>query len=594
MVQKKKYTYSKKKDKKWLFFRRGFWLLNGTTIAEDKKSVKKFVYKQHDSYLFLQPYAKIVDSLHHTRRLHWWLNFFFIRYFNSSIKIKSDLRRLRIRKINKILVWFNNYKYHFMGKRRIKKFLFGFFWRFFFFKNKQKFFKFNFVFRRRGAKPNKVVLNTVFLKKRMKKFLKRRIKILQQSTLFFMRQYILPHTSRNYLYDLKFRFSGLSLHSRITYIKRIFRKKKFTFFKYFMAKIPRTLIKLNFKSKQKNCFIIPQLNVNSKVWKYMFKNWKLKKVYVNKGGKSFWLTNLTSVTLFLKNFSIISSNCRRIYKKINFFFSRRFVLPEKYYLYLILANNFYTKQKIQKLKFKLLSYYTKSLKSRMKFNFSKRRWNNFSKNFRSLPNLDRHTIRYVAEQRSIINTLFFNVHREYRLNKKLAGFKKIRTWYFDSENLKNSTLAQILISAKLFLNKYDAQWCIKNGYLFLNGTVLTNSTHIVRAGSLLQLVYNKFILFGYFRQNKFFKKRHIIVNKARWIKKSFFFKTNKRKNLYLYRRLEGVYLSMNSIPRYLELDFSSLSLFVLNYSSQKIDFKNSFTNYIKYTAARMYNWRFLY
>jgi hypothetical protein len=348
------------------------------------------------------------------------------------------------------------------------------------------------------------------------------------------------------------------------------------------------------KSKQKNCFIIPQLNINSKVWKYMFKNWKLKKIYINKGGKPFWSTNLASVTLFLKNFFITSSRDHRNYKKINFFFSRRFVLPEKYYLYLILANNFYPKQKIQKLKFKLLSYYTKSLKFRMKFNFSKRRWSNFSRNFRSLPNLDRHTIRYIAEQRSIINTLFFNVHREYRLNRKLADFKKIRTWYFNPKNLQNSTLSQILLSSKLFFSKFDALWCINNGYLFLNGSVLTNATHVVKDGSLLQLVYNKFILFGYFRQNKFFKKRHIIANKARWIKKSFFFKTNRNKNLYLYRRLESVYLNTNSIPRYIELDFSSLSLFVLNCSSQKIDFKNLFTNYIKYTSVRMYNWRFLY
>jgi hypothetical protein len=181
MVQKKKYTYNKKKYKKWVFFRRGFWLLNGATLLEDKKSIKKFAYKQRRGYLFLRPYSKIREVLHHTRRLCWWFRFFFIRYFNTLIKTKSSISSLRFWKINKILVWFTKYKYHFIKKHREKKFLFGFFWRFFFFKNKQKFFKFNFVFRRRGAKTRKVIMGVVFLKKKMKKFMKRRAKLLQQN-----------------------------------------------------------------------------------------------------------------------------------------------------------------------------------------------------------------------------------------------------------------------------------------------------------------------------------------------------------------------------------------------------------------------------
>jgi hypothetical protein len=108
-------------------------------------------------------------------------------------------------------------------------------------------------------------MGVVFLKKKMKKFMKRRAKLLQQNPALPICEYSLARNTKNYLYDLKFRFSRANLHSRTAYIKKIFKKKKFVFFKYFIRKIPHILFKLNLKSKQKNCFIIPQLNINSKV-----------------------------------------------------------------------------------------------------------------------------------------------------------------------------------------------------------------------------------------------------------------------------------------------------------------------------------------
>ena len=201
----------------------------------------------------------------------------------------------------------------------------------------------------------------------------------------------------------------------------------------------------------------------------------------------------------------------------------------------------------------------------------------------------------ITNQRLQLTRFFnFKLKRQYRITPWISNLLK---WKIKSTvGFFDLMLLNVLLSSKLVLNTYQAEWFIKHGLVYVNGKRQTKTTLFLKKFDLIQLVYSsKYVNFYFNHFNFLFKARQKFVNK--FSKKLIdhddwdlgFYLNKKTKIPKLFSRIS---IFNQPIPYYLEVDFLTFSASII-YQPFGFNFiLNSNFHFYNYYLARLYNWKF--
>lgn len=196
--------------------------------------------------------------------------------------------------------------------------------------------------------------------------------------------------------------------------------------------------------------------------------------------------------------------------------------------------------------------------------------------------------------RNSFNNLYQWRLRTYRLTKFFLHISKQPGSFFQQYVNLDLSLKVFLLRVHFVYNLLDSEWLISNGYVFINGTVCYNQDYIVNTFDRIQLIINEEIylyhrllisnnITRYCRMWKTLKKYYLTLNKPYKTKP-----TTKRKWL-----IKSLW-TMIDIPKYLEIDYTILTIFILYKPFTNIDVSPIFFLYWKYPIIRLYNWKYYY
>ena len=184
-------------------------------------------------------------------------------------------------------------------------------------------------------------------------------------------------------------------------------------------------------------------------------------------------------------------------------------------------------------------------------------------------------------------------HYEYRLTRYLIRFNyiyKIQNFIFFEMQLLN-----LLDKLKIFPLISQTTNFIKNGFFWINGFQIRNPYYQIFMLDFIQIIisYNffytyKYLLIMYFKKYFFLKK--LVHKKLKYSK--FNFKINHFNNFFK-KIINERNILLRDVPKYVELDFFSLSFFILYNPIFLNDY--NFVNFVslKYPSQRLYNWKYI-
>ena len=180
---------------------------------------------------------------------------------------------------------------------------------------------------------------------------------------------------------------------------------------------------------------------------------------------------------------------------------------------------------------------------------------------------------------------------QYKLTKYFFNFNKIlktKIFYFTELTLKN-----ILIKSKFINNECEVDFFIKNNYIYLNGFKCNNKELQVFVNDFIQLIINiKYYISYKWFINFFLKtKRTFRFNFLKKLKKIYKIKQLRSFTIFNWV-LKNKYL-IKDVHKFLEIDFLTLSIFLL---FEPIFFNNfNVYNFLifKYNISNLYNWKYI-
>ncbi len=181
---------------------------------------------------------------------------------------------------------------------------------------------------------------------------------------------------------------------------------------------------------------------------------------------------------------------------------------------------------------------------------------------------------------------------QYKLTKYLSKFKKyIKYNLFLNMEMR---LSNVLLRSKFVFDMQTSHKFITSGLIYLNGTNCFNPDIQIYAGDLLQLIiHNKYYIFFKWLLNWYIIKKNRI--KVRLKKKLNFNRLDFHKTRSFV--LPGWLLSnrnlINDIPKFLEVDFTTLSVFVLYEPLFWSDINPANHISTKFGILNMYNWKYI-
>ena len=194
----------------------------------------------------------------------------------------------------------------------------------------------------------------------------------------------------------------------------------------------------------------------------------------------------------------------------------------------------------------------------------------------------------IISNRKIVKFIFFKKFtKQKKLTKFIINISKKNNFF--SSRLSNF-LFTILIQCQFFFFINDINFFLKNKFITVNNNIVTNKFFELNLGDSIKLVcFNSY--FDYISKIfKFFKKKISKLKYKRWKNfklrgKSSIFKHWEPDflNKFLFYRI--------CIPKYLEVDFFSLSVVYL-YNEKNIIFKNKiFYIFLSFYMLKTYNWK---
>lgn len=230
-----------------------------------------------------------------------------------------------------------------------------------------------------------------------------------------------------------------------------------------------------------------------------------------------------------------------------------------------------------------------------KFIFTNKKPNFYKKNFfnpdlrDNLYNTSKRFLKVVFSNRQVFKNIFFKKFtKQKKITKMLNYFGKKKNYI---NNNINKYLFLILLRSHFFFFINDVNFFIKNSYVVVNGLVVKNKFFEVKTGDCIQLINSKLYFDYIFKVYKYFKKKVSKIKFKRWKnfqkkkKTGLFFKT------WLPNFLDKFIFYKTDIPKYLEIDFFSLSIIMLYNSKTILENDIFFTKVLNSYMIKMYNWR---
>lgn len=173
-----------------------------------------------------------------------------------------------------------------------------------------------------------------------------------------------------------------------------------------------------------------------------------------------------------------------------------------------------------------------------------------------------------------------------KLTKYFLRFTKFST--FASSTVNEHTIINLVYTSRLLPHKHLAQEFVKNYFLHVNGVCITNPFFQLHKYDILQLIIHiKYYVFYKYLLN-------VLHRDKNFIKKIFYYKNkpisqNKKKFSTLPDKLKSRYNPYNDVPAFLEVDFFTLSVYILYEPTfyRDLSINNHFLN--RYSILRLYN-----
>lgn len=243
-----------------------------------------------------------------------------------------------------------------------------------------------------------------------------------------------------------------------------------------------------------------------------------------------------------------------------------------------IIKTFYKKSKIKKYSsFKNLNLKKKALPSSFHFKNI-----DFKKKFN-----------VVLKNNRIILRKFLKVKfkRQFAFNKYIKNLIKndnLNFLYSFEFNIVN-----ILTRSSFFFNKLDCNWFLKNGYISLNGFVVTNNNIILKPLEIVNVSYSGYYYYFYRKSlNDCLNNLYRINSKIWKINQKRMETYNKKNEKYSSWTYRFMYFK-EDVPKFIEVDYLSMTLVILNYSLKKkyFDFYN--IKFLNLHLSRLYNWKYI-
>ena len=193
---------------------------------------------------------------------------------------------------------------------------------------------------------------------------------------------------------------------------------------------------------------------------------------------------------------------------------------------------------------------------------------------------------------SLQTTLALNFKYQHRITKYLSRFHKFIK--FKTFLIREMTLTNILIKSRIITETSIINFLIKNNLIYINGMLTNNNTQQIFVGDFIQLTLNlKYYIIFKWLFNLSIKK----INRLKKLSKkkySRFSSLNDKKKSY--NLPKWILFSKNSyddVPKFLEIDYFTLSIFVIYepFLWSDLNVYNIIDN--KFSIINIYNWKYI-
>jgi len=218
-----------------------------------------------------------------------------------------------------------------------------------------------------------------------------------------------------------------------------------------------------------------------------------------------------------------------------------------------------------------------------------------SKRARNQPkdfNIKSRFIRVFYENRNILRQIY-NKKRftQRRFNRFFSSFSKKD--YVTMLNHLEFSIKNILIRSKFFFLESQINEAIHMGLIFLNGHGVNKITKMLKVGDVLQIIISKFFFLNYrtiFSEITKFKK--YLYYKI-WIMTRNLNNIFKQKPTYVTSKVSVLINYYFDVPRFLEVEYSTLSIVVINKPLFFKDYMYINRFFVNGYLMRLYTWKYI-
>jgi len=304
-------------------------------------------------------------------------------------------------------------------------------------------------------------------------------------------------------------------------------------------------------------------NVNElENYNFYFNDYKLGNTNDN-NYKDFMFSDFTKQTLLnffnrdflLHNHSIDDLNLFYDYK--NVFFNKFKFINNNYYKDTIL-NKKYDFEDISELK---------------QFDFKLAKWSFFKSN--------RFILSFFLNKK-IKNKKVFNKFIKNLIKKPMYDF----ILYFEF------FLTNICLRSQFFFNENDVRFFIKNKYILVNNSFISNNIISLKINDVVNLVFDKYYFFYYRNVINDINLTLIKLSNYNYLTDQKRRDFNKQPKKHSPKWVSNLIYFREDIPNYLEVDFLSMSLIIL-YKPLFYELDFSKVKFLSYFQRHLYNWKFI-
>jgi hypothetical protein len=188
---------------------------------------------------------------------------------------------------------------------------------------------------------------------------------------------------------------------------------------------------------------------------------------------------------------------------------------------------------------------------------------------------------------------FLNIkkNKQFQLNKT---FYKLIKRDIKVNVLKSEfSLSNILIRSKFILTQTEANFFLKNNFIFVNGLCITNPHYTIQLNDVVNIIFFKNYFF-FFKTNFNQKLRLTYALGYR------LWRLNRFKNNFYKQSPTGipewvykVSFFYEDVPSFIEVDYLTLSLAIVCLPYKFQDFNYFFTKFLNLYLLRLYNWKYI-